>query len=193
MAITDILTRIDTDASAEAGAIIAAAEAEAARLESEAAAGAARAREHSLAEAELRATEEAATLMANARLEARDALLGAKRELAEGVLERAREALEQLPDAEYLTLIADRAAESAEGATMLAIAAADAKRLAGLVENLQGRGVAIAVSTEAAPLDHGVLLTGDRVRVEVSPASIIADRRDELLLVAAQTLFGERE
>jgi hypothetical protein len=38
-----------------------------------------------------------------------------------------------------------------------------------------------------------VLLTGDRVRVEVSPASLIDDARDELLLVASRTLFGGKD
>jgi len=193
VAITDILTRIETDAAAEAAEITGAAEAEATRLVTDAAAVVAAERAAALAAVEHDAAEEAAMLMASVRLSERDRLLGEKRALAERVLDRARAALEALPDAEYLETIARAVAAAASGGETLSIASADAKRLAGIGARLTALGTKVTVAPEPAPIERGALLTGDRVRVEVSPASLVADRRDELLLVAARELFGGKE
>lgn len=193
MAITDILQRIGSDAAGEAGSILQAAEEEASRITAEADEALARETASALAAAEQGAGNEAATLLANARLEARDTLLASKRALAEGVLDRARAALEMLPDGEYLALIADAAASACAGGETLAVAPADATRLASLPDVLRTRGCDVTLGDEPAPLERGVLLAGDRVRVELSPASLVDDRREELLLVAARALFGEGE
>lgn len=190
MAITDIITRIETDAAAEAAGVIGAAEAEAKRIIGQAEATVAAERDASLAEAERSAAEEAGMLLASARLAARDGLLARKRALAERVLERAATALAALPEREYLELIASGVAKAATGGETLAVAAADAARLGGLAARLGEMGVSVSPADAPAPLAHGVLLTGDRVRVEVSPASLVADHRDSLLLVAARALFG---
>lgn len=193
MAIIDIIERIEADAAAEAGAIVEAAEAEAARLLADAEATLAAEREEALATVGREAAEEAGMLLANARLVARDALLVEKRALVERVLERARESLEALPDAQYLEFIAAGVREAATGGETLAVAPADTRRLGGLATRLAELGVRVTPASEPAPLERGVLLTGDRVRVEVSPAATIAGRRDELLLTAARELFGRKE
>ncbi len=193
MAITDIIERIEADAAAEAGAIVEAAEAEAARLLAEAEAMLAAEREEALARVGREAAEEAGTLLANARLAARDELLVEKRALVERVLERARESLETLPDAQYLEFIAAGVREASAGGEALAVAPADSRRLGGLAARLTELGVRVTLASEPAPLEHGVLLVGDRVRVEVSPAAIIASRRDELLQTVARELFGGKE
>ncbi len=193
MAITDILTRIETDAAAEAADAMGAAEAEAARIVGIAEATLADERATALAAAEHDAAEQAATLLANARLVARDRLLAEKRELAESVLDRARDALEAMPDAEYLEFIARGVKRAAVGGETLQFAAADARRLSGLERRLDALGVRVTTTAEPAPIARGVLLTGDRVRVEVSPAALVADQRDSLLLVAARELFGGKE
>jgi hypothetical protein len=72
------------------------------------------------------------------------------------------------------------------------VAPADAQRLAGLPARLTALGVQITTTDEPAPIARGILLTGDRVRTEVSPAALVADRGDELLLVASRELFGTR-
>ncbi|MDO8848861.1 MAG: hypothetical protein Q7W51_10805 [Coriobacteriia bacterium] len=193
MAITDILTRIETDAAAEAADVLGAAQAESARIIAQAEAALDAERVAAIAAAEHDAAEEAATLLANARLRVRDDLLGRKRALAERVLDRARGQLEALPDSEYLEMIAAGVAKAATGGGTLAVAAADAKRLAGLPARLDAAGVRVTPASDPAPLDHGVLVTGDRVRQEISPAALIADHRDSLLLVAARSLFGGEE
>jgi vacuolar-type H+-ATPase subunit E/Vma4 len=193
VAIADILTRIELDAATEASDITTAAESEAARIVAHAEATVAAERAAALEGAERNGASEAATLLAGARLEARDSLRAGKRAMAERVLERAREALETLPDAEYLEVIAAGVAEAASGGETLMIAPADAKRLSALGALLKTRGADVVLSADPAPIDRGVLLTGDRVRVEVSPSALVDDHRDELLLVAASELFGEKE
>lgn len=190
MAITDLIERIEGDASSEAAAIMEAARAEAAQITARAEATAAAERQAALAVAAQAASDERETLLANARLSARDGLLARKREQAEAVLVRAQEALESMPEAEYLELVASAVERAATGDEVLTIASADATRLSGLAAALKQRGLALTVTGEPAPIDRGVLLTGDRVRVEISPASLVADARDQLLLVASQALFG---
>jgi hypothetical protein len=38
-----------------------------------------------------------------------------------------------------------------------------------------------------------VIVQGERVRVEVSPAAMIAEQRDEMLAIADTALFGAEE
>lgn len=193
MAITDLIERIEGDAASEAAAIVDAAKAEAKAITERAEATAAAERATTLAEAERAVSDERETLLANARLTARDQLLARKRALAETVLERARVSLESMPAAEYLELIASAVAKNAASGDTLAIAPADAERLKGLGPALERRGVRVLVTGDPAPLDRGVLLTGDRVRLEISPASLVADSRDQLLLAASRALFGGKK
>lgn len=193
MAITDIIERIGTDAASEAADITGAAEADAARMLADAESTLAAERAEALAAAGREAAEEAGMLLANARLAARDALLTEKRALAERVLDRVTESLEAMPDAQYLEFIAAAVERAASGGETLAVAPADARRLAGLVAHLAERGVRVTPASAPASIERGVVLSGDRVRVEISAGAIIADRRDELLLLAARELFGGKE
>lgn len=192
MAIDDLITRIENDAAVEAEQLAAAAESEAAAIVSHAVATAESERAATMQRAVVAASNETATVLANARLKARDELLARKRIQAERVLERAQHALETLPDAEYLELIASAVAQRAVDGDRLAVAEADAQRLAGLKERLAAVGVDVTVAAEAAAQGRGALLTGDRVRLEVSPASLVAEQREHLLLVASRELFGGR-
>ena len=193
MALSDILVRIDSDAAAEAGQLLAEAEGEAVRTIADAEATATREREQTLAATEREARNDAATLLANARLAARDTLLARKRELAEEVLASVRDALEGLPEQDYLDLIVRGVAAAAQGGETLLVSRADAARLNGLGHRLKELGVDVEISHEPAHLPRGVLVTGDRVQAEVSPRSLVDDRRDQLLPVAARALFGGGE
>ena len=191
MAIADIVERIASDAAAEVAEIIGAAEAEGQRIAADTASRRSREREHALERAMRDAAGEAATMLANERLAVRDALLTARGRHVEAVLALAVEALGALPDAEYLDLIARKVATLARGSERLAVAAADATRLAPLAERLRESGINVTTASESAPIERGVVLTGDRVRIEVSPASLVAERRDQLAAVAASALFAE--
>ncbi|MDZ4166106.1 MAG: V-type ATP synthase subunit E, partial [Coriobacteriia bacterium] len=134
MALVDIIGRIESDAGAEARAILERAREHAegmiAQAESEAAASAAA----RISAAEREARAEGETLDANARLSARDAALTAKRELVDRVLAEAEGRLVALPAATYMALIVPAVARQARGGDTVRIAAADRDRLDGLAD-----------------------------------------------------------
>jgi len=190
VAIEDIVAKIHADAEAEAGEIVAAAEDDAQRVVAEATARGAAAAERTLERERMLAVRDAETLLANARLKARDAGLAARLALAAEALERAEAALAALPDAEYAALIARAVAESATGRETVLVAAADVARLrATLPAALAAAGVTLPMGDEPADAAAGVVLSGGGVRVEVSPAALVAARRDELLAEADRLLF----
>jgi vacuolar-type H+-ATPase subunit E/Vma4 len=190
MAIGDIVEKIRTDAEAEAAQAVEAAEAEAERVIAEATARAEVAALRTLERARSLARTDAETLLANARLHARDAGLVARLGLVAEALVAAEEALVALPDAEYAALIARGVAEAATGRETLLVADADAERLrTTLPAALAAAGVSLPLGTEPADAEHGVVLAGGGVRVEVSPAAFVAARRDELIAEADRLLF----
>lgn len=193
MAITDIVARIEADAEAEAAALRAAGHQEAEAIRANATATLEQERAAARARSARDSSDEIARVLAGARLQARDALVAGKQRLIDSVLTAARETIEGLPDGEYAAVMARAVAQAAAGGETLMVAEADRDRLAELPAMLAARGVRMVVSAEAAPLARGVLLAGDRMRVEITPASLVEDRRDELMLVVSRTLFGGEE
>jgi vacuolar-type H+-ATPase subunit E/Vma4 len=194
VALPDILERVRSDAEAEAARLIAEAKAYAAEVDAAAKAAAADASANTLERARVDAERDAATLLAGARLRARDSELAARRDLAEQVLGRAEAAVAALPDERYVALIAAAVAEASVGGETLAVGSADAARLRdALPEALAAAGVSVALAEQPADIERGVVLAGDRMRVEVSPAAMIAARREELLALADWALFDQGE
>jgi V/A-type H+-transporting ATPase subunit E len=192
VAIDDIVGKIAADAEAEGAALVAAAETDAARVVAEAKARADAERKRTLARESARAATEAETLLANARLRTRDAALTARLALAEEALSRAEAALVALPDAEYAALIAAGVASASTGREAVHVGAADAARLRKhLPQALAAAGSKAELADTAADVERGVVLVGGGVRVEVSPAALVAARRDELLGEADRMLSGQ--
>lgn len=191
MAIDDIVARIAADAEEEARTLTDAAEAEADRVRADA-----RARSDARAKADLArgtsgAQREAATIVANARLAARDALLTARQAMDAEALAAVVGIVAALPDDRYAALLVRGIVEAAEGCSALRIGSADASRLrTALPKALQAAGVKLTVEDAPADVERGVVLVGDRVRVEVSPTAIVAARRDDLLADVDSALFG---
>jgi hypothetical protein len=52
-------------------------------------------------------------------------------------------------------------------------------------------GLALSIDDGDAGIERGVVLVGDRVRIEVSPASLVYARRADLESEADRALFGE--
>jgi vacuolar-type H+-ATPase subunit E/Vma4 len=195
VAIDDIVARIAQDAEAEAAAIVAEAEGDAARLTGDARSRAADEAARVVARGRTVAERDAATLVANARLAARDAMLAARLELDGEALAKAEAALVALPDAEYAALVARGVAASAAEGDRLLVGTADGARLrAGLPGALKAAGAPVLeIGDGPADVEHGVIVQGERVRVEVSPAAMIAEQRDEMLAIADTALFGAEE
>jgi V/A-type H+-transporting ATPase subunit E len=194
VALADIISRIESDAGHEARAIKQDAEEEARRIVAEAETTVARDRESVLAAARRRAENDAATLMANARLRARDAAVGHRSALIEEALGRAEEALATLPEDEYVALVARELVGTARSGDKVLIGADDTGRLSGLpeaVSTVSKDAPVLEFVEEKAPFPHGVLLRGSRTTAEISPASMIRSRRDELVASAAESLFSD--
>jgi len=193
VALADIITRIDADAEAEGQALLADART---RAEELLAAGEADAREV-LARAEERASREARveaeTVLANARLTARDLALSARLALVDEALARTADAIVALPDAEYVAFFARRIAAEARGGEAVQVAPADRSRLAGLEAAVAqaAPGLSLTYPADPAPVEHGIVLVGTRVRVDVSVSAIVAEEHDALAIVVARELFGE--
>lgn len=193
MALADIIRRIERDAAAEAAGIIKAAEDGAALLVSEAIASASARGERSLAAAERAAEEEARTRLAGARLRGRDRMLAERRELIDRVLRTTVERISSLPDEEYAALLARGVARMARGDERVAPGRLDADRLREtLPAALRAAGSTAIVGDVESSLDHGVQLEGVRMRVVISPTTIVESRRAELESLANDALFGDK-
>ncbi|MBA4370000.1 MAG: hypothetical protein C0418_00265 [Coriobacteriaceae bacterium] len=193
MAIADILGRIGTDAEGEAATIMADAERETQRVVAEARAEADRDAVLVVERAAVRAAADADTMRATARLRARDRLLAVRREFVDRALTEVETAMVALPDERYAALLAAAAVRAARGGETVRVAAADAARasaIRGAVERA-APDLVLEWSGEPADVDRGVVLAGDRVRAEVSAASLVEERREDLALIVAQVLFGE--
>lgn len=193
MALADIISRVRSDAESEAAAIIERAETQAAIIRAEAAEKAEAFHAETIAVAQRDGEREASRIVVNARLMGRDDGLADRRGLIEAALEQTTLALTTLPDAEYATFLAKRIAATARGGERMRLGSAESGRGAVLAEALRlvAPGLELSVDDEPAPFERGVLIEGDRVRADLSLASIVEERRDELELVVADRLFGE--
>jgi vacuolar-type H+-ATPase subunit E/Vma4 len=192
VAIDDIVGKILADAEAEAAGIVAAAEADGARVKAEAKSRADADAARVLARERARAARDGETLLANARLRARDAALTARLALAEEALAKAEADLVALPDAEYARLIAAGIASAATGRETVRLGKADSARLRKhLPDALTAANAKVTIGDEPADVERGVVLSGGGVRIEVSPAALIAARRDELLAETDRLLTSE--
>jgi len=191
MAIDDIVARIRADGEAEAAAIVAEATDDATRLTGEAKARAQADASRTLARESAAARREAATILANARLKARDAMLTARLALDDEALSAARAAIVALPDERYASLMARGVAASSIDDEIVLVGSADMARLrTALPAALATAGSSLTVSDVPADIEHGVVLVSDRVRVEVSPAAMVAAERASLMTDADRLLFG---
>ncbi len=193
MALADIVKRIGGDAAEEAESVLAEAHERAESLISKARAEAESARVGMLERARKDAESEAQTVLATARLAARDKALAAKRALVERALDEAKARIRGLPDGEYSAFLAQAIARAAQGGEAVFVAGSDRTRLRDLAEQVDaraGRDLSLRWSDVAAPEGHDVVLVGDRVTVDLSVATAIAERRDELAMIASSVLFG---
>jgi V/A-type H+-transporting ATPase subunit E len=192
VAIDDIVARIAADAEGEARALLDAARADADRLRADARARAEGRTAREEAKGRADAERDAATVLANARLASRDALLAARYALDVEALDRVVAALVALADDRYAALLARGIAEVADGCSALRVGTRDAERLRqALPGALAAAGVKLAVEDAPAGIERGVVLVGDRVRVEVSAAAMVAARRNDLLAEVDAALFGQ--
>jgi vacuolar-type H+-ATPase subunit E/Vma4 len=194
MSLADIVRKIEHDAASEAREIVAAAEADAQGVRDDATRRADDLRERAVAQARINAEDDARMRVAAARLAGRDRLLAEKRVMVDRALSTAVERLETLPDGEYAALLAREAAKSARGDEVVALGELDAERLrTHLPAALADVGCTATLGESTSEIARGVLLEGDRMRVEVSVAALLEADRERYETTVAEILFGEGE
>jgi len=193
VALADILQRIEEDSLTEAAAILREAEQAAAEVRVEAQDRAKAHIERVLERTRAEAEAAARTRLATGRLAARDNMLGAKRHMVERVLTDLVEHIETLPPDQYVTFLARQIQAEGlarDGAT-LSIGHEDHVRLVSRLEQaLAAADVRLQIRGTTGSIDRGVLIEGDRVRVEVSARALVASRRDRLVQFVSERLFG---
>ncbi len=192
MALADIVQRITEDAIAEAAEILREADEAAADVRAQAQERAHERTAQVVAHTKAEAEAAGRTRLATARLAARDNALAAKRHLVERVLAEVVARLEALPAEEYAAFIAREVARVARGGEALSIGQEDHARLsARIAPSLATVGAKVSVRGATAALDRGVLIEGDRVRVEVSARALVSSRKERLVTVVSRVLFGD--
>ncbi len=195
MALADILARIEGDARAEAEQILAAARADADSVRRAASERAAELRAEMVTEAEAVASAEVETRLAAARLRSRDRSVADKRAVIDRVLATAADKISALPDPEYVALIGRCVARVADDGAEVALGVEDADRLRPSLEKAvtAAGGSPVRLASETAAMPRGVEVRGDRVRVEISPAAMVAAEAADLTALVASILFGDAE
>jgi len=197
VALADIISKIASDADSEAAEIIRIAQESASRVVADAESEASSLSAARIARGEREADSQAATVRANARLSARDTALTAKRELLDEVLAGAVAAIVALPDDEYARFLGTRIGSAARGGETVQIAPADIARLsAALPAAVKAAAPSLALTyseTPAQGIEHGAVLLADRSHEDFSIATIVAERKEELSMLASRILFGAGE
>lgn len=193
MALADIIARIGSDAQTNADAIVASAQQRADEAIAAARAQAERQSQITLAAAAVSAQRAAETVVVKARLAARDASVTAQRKLIDEALAATADAVCALPSDRYVAWLAGKVAAVARGGETLSVGSEDMERLDAIVHALADTApqIKLTASRTPAPFARGALLSGDRVSVDLSVDSIVADQRDTLELTISQVLFAK--
>lgn len=192
MALADIIKRIESDAQAEAARIIDEAQAEAARLLEEARRAADERSARVIEAARRDAERERATRLAAARLAARDRALADRRALIDEVLEALVERIGSLPPAEYAALLGSALARTVRDGDEIALGSGDAALRDAVGAELASRapGIEVRWREEPAPFERGALIVGGGTRAEITPRSLVEERRGDLEVLVADVLFS---
>lgn len=192
MALADIIDRIASDAADEAERIVREAEDEAARIRERAQRDAEAHRAQVLDAARERAARERETRLAAARLAARDRALAARRALVEEVLGALVERIGSLPPAEYAALLGSALARTVRDGDEIALGSGDAALRDAVGAELASRapGIEVRWREEPAPFERGALIVGEGTRAEITPRSLVEERRGDLEVLVADVLFS---
>ncbi len=193
--IEKIIDRISSDAQREIDDVLAAAQAEAEKITAEYQAQAQAQADEILSRGEQAAVERGERLASVAQLECRKEVLRAKQEVIDEAFRLAMDKLTQLPQEEYVSLLADLAVQaSAKGNEKLIFSVADRARVGKAVvvaanEKLGERG-RLTLSQETRPMQGGFILSDGVVEVNCTFETLVRLQRDTLSTQVADVLFG---
>lgn len=193
--IEKIIDRISSDAQREIDDVLAAAQAEAEKITAEYQAQAKAEADDILARGQKAAVERGERLASVAQLECRKEVLRAKQEVIDEAFRLAMDKLTQLPQEEYVSLLADLAVQaSAKGNEALIFSVADRARVGKAVvvaanQKLGERG-RLTLSQETRPMQGGFILSDGVVEVNCTFETLVRLQRETLSTQVADVLFG---
>lgn len=193
--IEKIIDRISGDAQREIDDVLAKARAEAEEITARYQAQAKAEADDILARGERAAVERGQRLASVAQLECRKGVLAAKQEVIEEAFQLAMQKLTQLPQEEYVALLADLAVQAAaKGNEKLIFSVADRARVGKAVvvaanQKLGDRGQ-LTLSQETRPMQGGFILSDGRVEVNCTFETLVRLQRGTLSTQVADVLFG---
>ena len=190
--IDTILRRLDTDAKAEADAVLKKALQEAADITARYQAQAAQEATRLAARNEKAAEEREERLVSAAQMEGRKTILAAKQTVMEQVYDKALEKLLSLPRTQYIEVLAALLAQaSSEGRGEAIFSAAD-RETAGqaAVDAANAKtGGHLMLSAETAPIRGGFLLRQGSVEVNCAFETLVRLQKTETAGLVARKLF----
>ena len=191
--IDTILRRLDTDAKAEADAVLKKARQEAADITARYQAQAAQEAARLAARNEKAAEEREERLVSAAQMEGRKTILAAKQTVMEQVYDKALEKLLSLPRTQYIEVLAALLAQAspAEGRGEAIFSAAD-RETAGqaAVDAANAKtGGHLMISAETAPIRGGFLLRQGSVEVNCAFETLVRLQKTETAGLVARKLF----
>lgn len=193
--IEKIIDRISGDAQREIDDVLAQAQAEAEKITAQYQAQAQAEADEILARGEKAAVERGERLASVAQLECRKEVLRAKQEVIEEAFQLALDKLIQLPQQEYVSLLADLAVQaSAKGNEKLIFSVADRAQVGKAVvvaanQKLGDRGQ-LTLSQETRPMQGGFILSDGVVEVNCTFETLVRLQRGALSTQVADMLFG---
>jgi V/A-type H+-transporting ATPase subunit E len=191
-----VIAKIRSDAQAEADKIIKEAEAKAAAEKAQADAQLADYRAQAETLAQQAAEDEKSHILAAARMEAAKEYLAEKTKILDTVFQRAEQRLNELPDQEYRELMGRLMAEAVEtGEEEVLIGKHESridqnfiKEINGKLEGEKKRSLKLA--DERHDLPGGFILRRGKIKTNVSPAVLLEQARNALVIDLAKSLFS---
>ncbi|UCD50991.1 MAG: V-type ATP synthase subunit E [Phycisphaerales bacterium] len=191
-----VIEKILSDAKAEADKIVREAEAKVAAEKARADAELAEYRQQADTLAQQAAEDEKSHILAAARMEAAKEYLAEKTRILDTVFERAEQRLAELPDNEYRKLMGRLMVEAVEtgeeevliGKNESRIDQSFINRINGKLEGDKKRNLKLA--DERHDLPGGFVLRRGKIKTNVSPAVLLEQARNALVIDLAKTLFS---
>lgn len=191
-----VIEKILSDAKAEADKIVKEAKAKAAAEKTKADAQLADYRQQAEVLAQQAAEDEKSHVLAAARMEAAQEYLAEKTKILDSVFERAEQRLGQLPDDEYRELMGRLMADAAETGEEEVLIGRDESRIdQNFINEINGRLADdkkrnLRLADERHDFSGGFVLRRGKIKTNVSPAVLLEQARNALVIDLAKTLFS---
>ena len=191
-----VVQKILSDAKAEADKIVKEAEAKAKAEKGKADDELAEYRQQAEALIQQAAEDEKSHVLAAARMEAAKEYLAEKTKILDSVFVRAEQQLGQLPDNDYRDLMGRLMVEAVEtGEEEVLIGKNESRIDQKFINTINGKlggdkKASLKLATERHDLPGGFVLRRGKIKTNVSPAVLLEQARNDLVIDLAKTLFA---